>query len=170
MRIPRRLPVYPMGDNEDFFFGTDNDVNMYWNGTYLEFVGNNAELQFNFATAGTTAILGGITSGDALKLQANSIDATPYINMVGTSHIYLNVPAGQSVLYYSAATQFLDINYWGNECNILSTVNGKDLRLQTTGGGKISFGVVTGGGDVLCNGTLAMKDAAGNAIKVMLTA
>ncbi len=36
MRIPRRLPQYPYGDNEDLYFGSGNDSRIYYDGTDLK--------------------------------------------------------------------------------------------------------------------------------------
>jgi hypothetical protein len=52
----------------------------------------------------------------------------------------------------------------------LKTVADNDIYLNAQGTGKIKFGTHTASGDVACNGSIAIKDAAGNARKLMTTA
>ena len=112
MRIPRRLPSYPMGDNEAFYFGTDNDVNMYWNGTYLCIDGLNAELRISFATAGRTTIYGGLLSTDDLYLMSNLVDAYPSIELRGNQSIILTTLSASGIQFSdSGIGTYLKIYY-----------------------------------------------------------
>lgn len=183
-----------MGDSEDFFFGTDNDVNVYWNGTYFCLDGLNAELRISFATAGVTKIYGGATSGDDLLLHANTVDLSSYIQIYGL---------GPIISHYSPGNYFQmgDLNDWvfkfsklvatvslleggvttGDDfvfkANItdaypkIELIGDSDINLKTNNAAKyVSFGVHTGTGDVVCNGNIPVKDEAGNIRKLMTCA
>jgi hypothetical protein len=167
MRIPRRLPVYPMGDDEDFFFGTDNDVNIYWDGTYLTFRGVNAEFNISFATAGRTSIYGGITANDDLYLYANTIDGYSAIQIIGAGNIMFLAEGNTD--FYGAGVRYFTF-YGDAAVGQISTILNQDIYLAPNGTGYVKFGVRTGTGDVFCNGHLDIKDALGNVVKLMTCA
>ena len=108
------------------------------------------------------------TSGDELKIFANTTDGSPYIWLRGNNYILLDFT---NSLYFSAAgTSTFVFTKSGNDAVITNPINDGNLSLLTTGAGKIKFGTFTGSGDVACNGSIAIVDAAGNARKLMTTA
>ena len=170
MRLPRGYPTYPMGDNEDFYFGTDNDVNQYWDGTYLTFRGVNAELNISFATAGVTSIYGGITAGDDLTLVGSTADAYPKIVLRGGSNPIIYTPYATDLVIYNTTTQALTMTWGAAEYTIENKVNNSDTFLKCTGAGVLKFGTYTAGAALASIGYITTKDAAGNTIKLMVQA
>jgi hypothetical protein len=153
-----------MGDNEDFFFGTDNDVNMYWNGTYFCIDGLNAEIRIDFATAALITIYGGITAGDDLVLRCNTAESYPRIFL----------PGGAGATIYSSdftlhtGTDYIFIaNITGADTVIMTGDNNKNIYLNPHGTGLVKFGTSVGTGDVVCNGYVTILDNAGAACKLM---
>jgi hypothetical protein len=113
----------------------------------------------------------GVTTDD-LYIYANPIDAYPLIRLEGNAGIRIQPTAGNPVTIYNAATTALQLQYetGNNQFSITSMIDAKDLYLATTGTGVLKFGTHTGSGDVACNGSILVKDAAGNSRKLMTTA
>jgi hypothetical protein len=111
-------------------------------------------IKFNTATAtARTSLIANDTGmyivGDQeqpLMLVANVVNAVNYVQLVPSV-------AGSPV-------QFLP---QGADANI-------DAWLRTKGTGLPMFGTHTGSGDVACNGSISIKDSAGNVRKLMTTA
>jgi hypothetical protein len=79
-------------------------------------------------------------TGKSLYILANGIEGLPAIYLTGAAGIELK------------------------------TITNFDIFLNAQGTGKIKFGTHTASGDVACNGSIAILDAAGNARKLMTTA
>jgi hypothetical protein len=118
----------------------------------------------------TTTVYPSGATGDTLLIRANNIDTYPYIAMTGTGIIKI---------YYSTQMEFYDEGTAAQVLQIYETpgtlfFEGKnandDIFLKPAGSGVLKFGTHTGSGDVACNGSIAVKDAAGNARKLMTTA
>ena len=169
MRIPRRLPIYPWNDNEPIYFGTGSDYSMYFNGTNFRLDGPAGEFQINMATAAITRIYGGVTAADDLYIYPNSAVASTYmkINGAGSFEFITNTVMSW---FMAAGACSGRLSYVNPDMILECLTDAKNIYLKPTGVGKVKFGVVTGSGDVVCNGSLAMLDAAGNAVKLMTTA
>jgi hypothetical protein len=112
------------------------------------------------------------TSTDDLRIYANTNDTFGQIKIDGLGPIYLYPQAGNGVLISPGGIATLEItNDTANtQAKINSAIANHDLYLAVTGTGVVKFGTHTGTGDVACNGYIAVKDAAGNARKLMTTA
>lgn len=192
MRLPKRLPIYPFGDNEQLYFGWSNDVGMYWDGTNLIFnplVGPNMTLHF---AAADTSIYGGTTAGDDLHLYANTIDAQPYIWLAGGSDVYIVAKAARTTYFSFGVATGLQMTYAANVSTLRgggaagddltldanttdagATINlegGGDVALTPTAGSFVKFGTHVGTGDVVTNGHIIIEDSGGTQRKLMTTA
>ena len=120
----------------------------------------------------------GDTAGNAtLAIDGASTNASLLLRSKGTGSIYFqgsdatNIFRGDrvaSAVNYIAITPAVTTGSPG--VSAVGTDSNIDLLLQGQGTGVLKFGTTTGSGDVVCNGYIAIKDAAGNARKLMLTA
>jgi len=184
MRIPRRKPVYPFGDNDALYFGTSSDVAMYWDGTqfimdsagdirldatgdtYFFDTGTQA-LKVGYA-ANVTTLEGGAVSGDILDIKASSADAYPVIKLTGAAGMGFYHAVGQGFQFFEGTDYYMIIRESG-DAKIASLAN-RNIFLEPNGTGYVKFGTVVGTGDVVCDGHVLIKDAAGNLVKLMKTA
>ena len=127
-------------------------------------------LQLNKGTANVIKEYGGSgVTGDDRYLFANTIDAYPYINLAGNSNIYLQSKAGTSLAFSWGGT------YVGSvigDANVFewNSAGNRHIAFIPGGTGKVKFGTYVGTGDVVCNGNITIKDAAGTDRKLMTTA
>lgn len=167
MRIPRRLPTYPYGDNERLSFGDNSDYEFYFNATYLVLDGPAEICLFDLNTAGNMTLYGGGHTTDDLSLYANIADAYPYIKLFGTAGMRCHISLGFSLEVMEEATTVFQFYHDGSGAIVGSALDGHDLFLSTTGTGVVKFGTYTAG-LVVCTGTIAAKDAAGNATRILV--
>ena len=232
MRIPRRKPIYPFGDNDALYFGTSYDVGIYWDGTYLRFdpvAAGHENISFGFAVgvsyihggsnagddfeirantldtyaaiklygaggfnmyastsfrhyvlgtimntlsyaANVTTLEGGSVAGDDFKIKCNTLDDYPYINLTGADDIIVAHNAAKRFSLREAAAAYLEFYEAGTDDVIGGATTDNDLYLFPNGTGVVKFGVRTATGDVVSNGHVTTKDAAGNTVKLMTTA
>ena len=117
-----------------------------------------------------TDIYGIGVTGDYLRLYPNQIDGNSHLEIYGGSGAYIVFPNGESLqLKDNTGAEFLKFN-WVTPDSQISTLTNYNLALLPQGTGKVKFGTHTGSGDVACNGSIAILDAAGNARKLMTTA
>ena len=117
-----------------------------------------------------TDIYGIGVTGDYLRLYPNQIDGNSHLELYGGSGAYIVFPNGESLqLKDNTGAEFLKFN-WVTPDSQISTLTNYNLALLPQGTGKVKFGTHTGSGDVACNGSIAILDAAGNARKLMTTA
>jgi len=108
---------------------------------------------------------------DDVQFFSNRVDTNPSINMIGGGAIELYVPAGSYLRCVDATDgEFIRFRYSNPDTIIDGKVADKNIFLNPAGTGKVKFGTHTGSGDVACNGSIAIIDAAGNARKLMTTA
>lgn len=109
---------------------------------------------------------------DDFYIYPNTVDVRPAIILYGAGNFDLYTATAYPIRVYDNATNVAQWVYEAanNQYKIISMVDAKDLYLATTGTGVLKFGTHTGSGDVVCNGSIAIKDAAGNARKLMTTA
>ena len=171
MRIPRRLPIYPWNDNEPIYFGTGSDVAMYWDGTYLRFDGSTSEILFRLSTAGVSYFYGGTVAGDDLYLRANTVDAMPYIQLMGSGSLILGGVAGYSCfnLQISGTGNFMYIGYVSPDI-LFTALAEKNIYLKPSGAGRVKFGAYTAGVASDSTGYIDILDAGGNVRKLMVQA
>ena len=112
----------------------------------------------------------GSYTGDTLTIKSNPTDANPRVYMAGNGAITMLLPNGVGCTFWEATgSDFLKINWVTPDAQI-STYTNYNIALLPNGTGKVKFGTHTGSGDVACNGSIAILDAAGNARKLMTTA
>jgi hypothetical protein len=156
-----------MGDNEDFFFGTDNDINMYWDGTLFVIEGSANDMTIDLSTAGVAKISGGTGAGDYLQLQCNSTVAVCRLSLDVSDCYLIHGAGGSFFIYDSTAGNYLKLHYSNPDGIIENTVDAKNIYLKPTGAGLVKFGTSVGTGDVVCNGYVTILDDAGNSCKLM---
>lgn len=192
MRLPRRLPIYPFGDNEPLYFGWNNDVGIYWDGNRLIFnPATGQQVSFTFGATMTT-IRGGTTAGSDLRIYANRTDDYSFIRLDGSGDINIVAAAGEEIYLKYGTTQGFKFVYAANVSTVYGgAVAGDDLELEANSaeagaaiileglgdvalnpaaGSYVKFGAHVGTGDVVSNGHIIIEDAAGNARKLMTTA
>ena len=106
---------------------------------------------------------------DDLFLYANRTDARARMILYGNNGVYVDLGSGTYYTIADAGTGFLGF-YRSTDAIIETLVADQHLYLKPNGTGKLKFGTHTGSGDVACNGSIAILDAAGNARKLMTTA
>ena len=143
-------------------------------------------LYLTFTGTDDVTLYGGDTSGDDLKIYANTVDTAPYIFLLGGSDIAYS--ATNHVFYYTAGVIGRIIN-WANGAIIdAGDTTGDDLRLRSneTDGDAIT---IEGGGDIVfaptgdmkfgtyaaivaetLQGYVTIKDSAGNSRKLGVVA
>lgn len=131
MRIPRRLPTYPYGDNELLYFGDDNDVGMYWDGSGLTYYFSATRIFRLYSYAGGIMLSGGAIANGDLKIEANSSDSVPSIELVGAGSIYLNTTGSKTIIFQEGGDQTFLFSYAANVSTIAGTaVNADELRIR----------------------------------------
>lgn len=124
--------------------------------------------RFKRISAGEFAMYGGETTGDDLKVYANSADSYPYFDLTGNADF---VVATKNYMYFNKnGTYFFQFDVSGGDSIIDSQANNQNIFLRPDGTGKVKFGSHTATGDVACNGNIQILDAAGNTRKLMTTA
>lgn len=158
-----------MGDNEDFFFGTDNDINAFFDGTYFRLQGVLSEFVVSVGVAGVTRIFGGLLTTDDLVLKANIIDDYPQINLLGNADMNIYMGGGASVHFWYGAN---DCGYiYGDATNYqIGSMGGRDVCLLPEGAAYVKFGTYDATAALASTGFIAIKDAAGNVRKLMVQA
>jgi hypothetical protein len=159
-----------MNDNEAFYFGTDNDVNVYWNGTYLCMDGASAELRISFGTPAGTRIYGGITTGDDLLIYPNTVDGVTYLRMDGNGDFMISHASDKLLKISDGAGNYLSFNDDATDMIMTSVMDTKNLFLKTTGTGVVKFGVYDATPALASAGFIPILDAAGNVRKLMVQA
>ena len=94
-------------DNEKFYFGDDDDVALYWDGSKFcltPATGETMKIEF---TSGRTTIYGGDSTGDDLELYANTADSYPYLLFNGNSTVGLFLPTGYQFKIKEQTTDFM---------------------------------------------------------------
>lgn len=115
---------------------------------------------------------------DAIKFMSPSNASSFAIDRVSASDSRL-YNAAQLTKYFfkihsgglvsmDASTSKVELTDGGNA--VITAANNFDIFLTTSGTGRVKFGTHAGTGDVVCNGNISIKDAAGNARKLMTTA
>jgi hypothetical protein len=112
----------------------------------------------------------GVTTDD-LKIYPNPVDTTTYLELDGTGQMKLY--SASSIALIPTTTLLIygnkTINFTG-DLTIECLSGDGNIYLKPEGTGLVKFGTHTGTGDVACNGYIPIKDAAGNARKLMTTA
>jgi len=93
-------------------------------------------------------------------LNVRKVAGNWFIDLETSKYIMLHDATEGDILY----AQFVSPD------NIIGSQNNRNIWLYPNGTGKVKFGTHTGSGDVACNGSIAILDAAGNARKLMTTA
>jgi len=125
-------------------------------------------LSISKATANRTDIMGGTATGDILKLRCNSVDTRPYVLFNGNGDTLFDTYNGMYIQQGGAnVLQFVES---GTDDTLRGKTANNDLFLDPDGTGVLKFGTHTGSGDVAVNGSIAIKDAAGNARKLATVA
>lgn len=181
MRRPNRLPRYPYGspgvtdvinleDNEKINFGDGKDTSLYWDGT--NFVIDDATGLNALIIENTTAGVLRIRSEGAQLILMPAITGTeyPYIKLFKDGDYRVYLKAAKSFYIYEEGVKIFDIAYASDIPTITISVANKDLQFIPNGTGRVRFGTHVGSGDVVANGHIEIKDAAGNTRKLMTTA
>ena len=128
------------------------------------------QLQVRRVAGGDACYGNGVTTDD-LTIFANTTDAYPSIILEGAGDISIvgDGTGSKKINFKDRATTILKL-YPNGYCCFENPVNNSDIYLKTTGSGVLRFGTFTASGDVACNGSIAIKDASGSAIKLMTTA
>lgn len=127
-------------------------------------------LRYKKTAAGVTTVYGQPLTGNSLRFYSNLIDSTGYLFLTPDSYCTLGFVSGQDFRLKDGATTFLKFKRTGTDAILEASTSNDDLSLLTGGTGVVKFGTHTGTGDVVCNGNIPIKDAAGNARKLMTTA
>lgn len=134
MRIPRRLPTYPYGDNEQLYFGWSNDVGIYWDGTSFilnPLTGSTMSITF---TAARNILYGGTATTVDFTLKANITDVYPFITLFGNDYIDFSCKAASNFRFHNAATRCMTIDYAANVTTVRGgQTAGDDLKLKANG-------------------------------------
>lgn len=156
MRIPRRLPSYPYGDNEPIYFGDGSDVSMYCDGTnfiidsnatgditidstggfYISAGGYKA---FKFTANAVYAMFRGTEdAADALELFANQAQDYGRICIGGgaAGHLDIFTTAGGRIYLYKAAQIMAYFDHDGTTTTYLTAAAGLIIY---AGGGNIQM-------------------------------
>jgi len=170
MRIPRALPVYPWGDNEQLCFGDESDVAVYWDGSRLLFDPATGETSGFSWSAANFSIKGGTTADYGMILYANSAATTPRLQLEANAGITATIKAGTTFAINDGTTASFTFSHSGADNIITSVTDAHNLFLSPTGTGKVKFGTYTATAALASVGYIDILDAAGNARKVMIQA
>jgi hypothetical protein len=110
------------------------------------------------------------TVDDDATIYPNGVDTLPAIKMEGNDYLSLRLAASRPLYIIENATNCATFSRSAPDFVITALEVNGSIALVPNGAGVVQFGTHTGSGDVACNGSIAMKDAAGNARKLMTTA
>lgn len=128
-------------------------------------------LQLDKGTINRVVLKGGKgVTGQQFFIYPNRIDSHPRVQMYGTGDfdIYTATTTGFKTTNSDGTVIYL--NYPSSVPTIETCIANKDLQLKANGTGRVRFGVHTGTGDAVSNGSIEVKDEAGNTRKLMTKA
>jgi hypothetical protein len=153
--------------NPDYVRRADADALDFYNPSNLNI--------FNLKNSDGTNIYasGNLGTNKNLLVRANATDSVisqPYTwyRDSDNEHI-INVGTGGTIKFSFNDTTIASMTYSTPDL-VLTGLADKNIYICPSGTGKVKFGTHTGSGDVACNGSIAILDAAGNARKLMTTA
>ena len=149
----------------------DSNIKQYFKAGSAFYLYDSAVQAFKQSyAANVSTIEGGVTTGDDLVLKANSTDSYPYMIMNGLGPVRFYLTTNQYLLAYSDGVEFLNIRLTGTDCMIGSGSNNQNIYLMPHGTGVVKFGTYSAKGAEAFDGFITIKDAAGNARKIMTCA
>lgn len=147
MRSPRGYPQYPWGDNEKEYFGTDDDIALYFDGTYFRMDSSVHEMAIKLSTAGSTWLSGGTAATDDLILTASNARAwlaggVTGVCFYGNDTIEFDHPTGKHIAVLSGSSvDYHRIGYSITSFHLSTVATGNNT--------KISWGTQTTSGNVV---------------------